>query len=241
MNSLVMLLPHGYEGQGPEHSSGRMERFLQQCAENNIQVANCTTPANFFHLLRRQVHRDFRKPLIVFTPKSLLRHPECISPVAALTRGHFQEVIDDDTVNPGEVTRVNFCNGKVYYDLIAERRKRAHNNIAFVRVEQLYPFPLLQLQEIMKRYPNATKFAWVQEEPANMGAWSFILRHFRGVKLMLVARPESGSPATGSPKLHIQRQAKIIDKAFGDCTCENRNLTCKMLCAPKEWRGVEKV
>jgi 2-oxoglutarate dehydrogenase E1 component len=236
MNSLVMLLPHGYEGQGPEHSSGRMERFLQQCADNNIQVANCTTPANFFHLLRRQVHRDFRKPLIVFTPKSLLRHPECISPVAALSRGSFQEVIDDDTVNPSEVTRVNFCNGKVYYDLIAERRKRDHNNIAFVRVEQLYPFPLLQLHEIMKRYPNATKFAWVQEEPANMGAWSFILRHFKGVKLLLVARPESGSPATGSPKLHVQRQAKIVDKAFGDCTCENRNLTCKMLCAPKEWK-----
>lgn len=239
MNSLVMLLPHGYEGQGPEHSSARMERFLQQCADNNIQVANCTTPANFFHLLRRQVHRDFRKPLIVFTPKSLLRHPECISPVAALSKGVFQEVIDDDTANPSEVTRVNFCNGKVYYDLIAERRKREHNNIAFVRVEQLYPFPLLQLQDIMKRYPNATKFAWVQEEPANMGAWSFILRHFKGVKLLLVARPESGSPATGSPKLHVQRQAKILDKAFGDCTCENRNITCKMLCAPKEWRGVE--
>ena len=239
MNSLVMLLPHGYEGQGPEHSSARMERFLQQCADNNIQVANCTTPANFFHLLRRQVHRDFRKPLIVFTPKSLLRHPECISPVAALSKGVFQEVIDDETANPSEVTRVNFCNGKVYYDLIAERRKREHNNIAFVRVEQLYPFPLLQLQDIMKRYPNATKFAWVQEEPANMGAWSFILRHFKGVKLLLVARPESGSPATGSPKLHVQRQAKILDKAFGDCTCENRNITCKMLCAPKEWRGVE--
>ena len=241
MNSLVMLLPHGYEGQGPEHSSARMERFLQQCAENNIQVANCTTPSNFFHLLRRQVHRDFRKPLIVFTPKSLLRHPECISPVAALSRGSFQEVIDDDTANPSQVTRVNFCNGKVYYDLIAERRKREHNNIAFVRIEQLYPFPLTTLHEVLKRYPNATKFAWVQEEPANMGAWSFILRHFKGVKLLLVARPESGSPATGSPKLHVQRQAKIIDKAFGDCTCENRNLTCKMLCAPKEWKAAEKV
>jgi 2-oxoglutarate dehydrogenase E1 component len=238
MNSLVMLLPHGYEGQGPEHSSGRMERFLQQCADNNIQVANCTTPANFFHLLRRQVHRDFRKPLIVFTPKSLLRHPECISPVAALSKGSFEEVIDDETANPEEITRVNFCNGKVYYDLIAERRKRGHNNIAFVRVEQLYPFPLLKLHEIIKRYPNALTFSWVQEEPANMGAWSFVLRHFRGVKLLLVARPESGSPATGSPKLHSQRQAKILDKAFGDCTCENRNKTCKMLCAPKEWKAV---
>ncbi len=239
MNSLVMLLPHGYEGQGPEHSSGRMERFLQQCADNNIQIANCTTPANFFHLLRRQVSREFRKPLVVFTPKSLLRHPECISPVAALSKGSFQEVIDDDVANPSEVTRVDFCNGKVYYDLIAERRKREHNNIAFVRIEQLYPFPLLQVQEIIARYPNATIFSWVQEEPANMGAWSFILRHFKGVKLLLVARPESGSPSTGSPKLHVLRQAKIIDKAFGDCTCENRNKTCKMLCAPKEWKAME--
>ena len=239
MNSLVMLLPHGYEGQGPEHSSGRMERFLLQCADNNIQVANCTTPANFFHLLRRQVHRDFRKPLIVFTPKSLLRHPECISPVAALSQGSFQEVIDDETANPSEITRIDFCNGKVYYDLIAERRKREHNNIAFVRIEQIYPFPLQKLLDIIKKYPNATKFAWVQEEPANMGAWSFILRHFKSVKLLLVARPESGSPATGSPKLHVLRQAKIIDKAFGDCTCENRNLTCKMLCAPKEWSALE--
>jgi len=241
MNSLVMLLPHGYEGQGPEHSSGRMERFLQQCADNNIQVANCTTPANFFHLLRRQVHRDFRKPLIVFTPKSLLRHPECISPVAALSRGSFEEVIDDETANPSDITRVNFCNGKVYYDLIAERRKRGHSDIALVRIEQLYPFPLQKIQEIIKRYTHATTFAWVQEEPANMGAWSFILRHFKGVKLLLVARPESGSPATGSPKLHVQRQAKIVDKAFGDCTCENRNKTCKMLCAPKEWKAIDQL
>jgi 2-oxoglutarate dehydrogenase E1 component len=238
MNSLVMLLPHGYEGQGPEHSSGRMERFLQQCAENNIQVADCTTPANFFHLLRRQVLRDFRKPLVVFTPKSLLRHPDCVSPVAALSKGTFAEVIDDDTANPAEITRINFCTGKIYYDLIAERNKREHRNIAFVRIEQLYPFPLQQLYDVIKRYPYATKFAWVQEEPANMGAWSFVLRHFKGVKLMLVARPESGSPATGSSKLHNLRQAKVIDKAFGDCTCENRNNTCKMLCAPKEWKSV---
>ena len=239
MNSLVLLLPHGYEGQGPEHSSGRMERFLQQCGENNIQVANCTTPANFFHLLRRQVHRDFRKPLVVFTPKSLLRHPECISPVAALSQGSFQEVIDDDVANPSEVTRIDFCTGKIYYDLIDERRKRNHNNIAFVRIEQLYPFPLEQVLDIIKRYPKATRFAWVQEEPANMGAWSFILRHFKGIKLLLVARPESGSPATGSAKLHALRQEKIIDKAFGDCTCENRNVNCKMLCAPQEWKFEE--
>lgn len=238
-NSLVMLLPHGYEGQGPEHSSGRPERFLQLCAENNIRVANCTTPANYFHLLRRQVHAETMKPLVVFTPKSLLRHPECVSPVSQITSGRFMEVIDDQDVNREEVTRVDFCSGKVYYDLVAERRKRGRNDVAFVRVEQLYPFPLAQLQAVIAKYPNATTFAWVQEEPANMGAWSFVLRHFKDVKLLLVARPESGSPATGSPKLHALRQAKILDKAFGDCTCENRNITCKMLCAPREWHRLE--
>jgi 2-oxoglutarate dehydrogenase E1 component len=241
MNSLVLLLPHGYEGQGPEHSSGRIERFLQLCTEGNIQVANCTTPANFFHLLRRQVHRDFRKPLVVFTPKSLLRHPQCISPVEDLAHGHFMEVMDDPGVYPQEVTRVNFCSGKVYYDLVAEREKRGRNDIAFVRVEQLYPLPVEQLRQVIAKYKNAGMFAWVQEEPANMGAWSFMMRNFKEVNLILVARPESGSPATGSPKLHILRQYKIIDKAFGDCTCENRNKTCKMLCAPKEWKSVEKV
>ncbi|MBK7214412.1 MAG: 2-oxoglutarate dehydrogenase E1 component [Bacteroidales bacterium] len=239
MNSLVMLLPHGYEGQGPEHSSGRIERFLQLCAENNIQVANCTTPANFFHLLRRQVHREFRKPLVVFTPKSLLRHPKCISPIDDLASGCFEEVIDDPFVNPADVTRVDFCSGKVYYDLIAEREKRGRFDVAFIRIEQLYPLPVDQMKAIIAKYSNATVFAWVQEEPANMGAWSFILRNFKQVKLLLVARPESGSPATGSSKLHALRQAKIIDKAFGDCTCENRNNTCKMLCAPKEWQAAE--
>jgi 2-oxoglutarate dehydrogenase E1 component len=237
MNSLVLLLPHGYEGQGPEHSSGRIERFLQLCAENNIQVANCTTPANFFHLLRRQVHRDFRKPLVVFTPKSLLRHPQCISPVSDLSQGHFSEVIDDN-VDPKQVKRIDFCSGKIYYDLLAERTKRGHNEVAFVRIEQLYPFPIEQIRKIIARYPNVTTYSWVQEEPANMGAWSFIMRNFRDIELLLVARPESGSPATGSPKLHALRQAKIIDKAFGDCTCENRNITCKMLCAPREWQFV---
>ncbi len=237
MNSLVLLLPHGYEGQGPEHSSARIERFLQLCADNNMQVANCTTPANFFHLLRRQVHHDFRKPLVVFTPKSLLRHPQCISPVSELSQGRFREVIDDE-VDPKKVTRLNFCSGKVYYDLLAERTKRGHNDVAFVRIEQLFPFPVEQLRDVIAKYPNVKTYAWVQEEPANMGAWSFILRNFKEVELLLVARPESGSPATGSSKLHALRQAKIIDKAFGDCTCENRNLTCKMLCAPREWQFV---
>lgn len=237
MNSLVLLLPHGYEGQGPEHSSARIERFLQLCADNNLQVANCTTPANFFHLLRRQVHRGFRKPLVVFTPKSLLRHPQCISPVLELSQGHFREVIDDN-VDPKQVTRLNFCSGKIYYDFLAERAKRGHNEVAFVRIEQLFPFPIEQIREIIARYPNVKTYSWVQEEPANMGAWSFIMRNFKEVELLLVARPESGSPATGSSKLHALRQAKVIDKAFGDCTCENRNITCKMLCAPREWQFV---
>lgn len=240
MNSLVLLLPHGFEGQGPEHSSGRIERFLQLCAENNMQVANCTTPANFFHLLRRQVYRDFRKPLVVFTPKSLLRHPECISSIDELVSGHFEEVIDDAKVMAEDVTRVNFCTGKVYYDLVAEREKRGRHDVAFVRVEQLYPLPLRLMKAVVKKYSNASVFAWVQEEPANMGAWSFMLRNFKEVKMLLVSRPESGSPATGSSKLHALQQAKIIDKAFGDCTCENRNNTCKMLCAPREWQVVEK-
>jgi len=240
MNSLVMLLPHGFEGQGPEHSSGRMERFLQLCAENNIQVANCSTPANFFHLLRRQVHREFRKPLVVFTPKSLLRHPLCVSPISDLSGGHFEEVIDDPAVHAEEVSRVNFCTGKVYYDLVTEREKKGRHDVAFVRVEQLYPLPLVQMNAIVEKYKHATTFAWVQEEPANMGAWSFMLRNFKLVKLLLVSRPESGSPATGSSKLHALQQAKIIDKAFGDCTCENRNNTCKMLCAPREWQLAEK-
>ncbi|HPT14973.1 MAG TPA: 2-oxoglutarate dehydrogenase E1 component, partial [Bacteroidales bacterium] len=237
MNSLVLLLPHGYEGQGPEHSSARIERFLQLCADNNMQVANCTTPANFFHLLRRQVHRDFRKPLVVFTPKSLLRHPQCISPVSELSQGHFREVIDDN-IDVKMVTRLNFCSGKIYYDLLAERTKRGHNDVAFVRIEQLFPFPIEQIRRVIAKYPNVKTYAWVQEEPANMGAWSFILRNFKEVELLLVARPESGSPATGSSKLHALRQAKVIDKAFGDCTCENRNITCKMLCAPREWQFV---
>jgi 2-oxoglutarate dehydrogenase E1 component len=235
MNPLVLLLPHGYEGQGPEHSSGRIERFLILCADNNMQVTNCTTPANFFHLLRRQMLRKFRKPLIVFTPKSLLRHPGCVSTLDEFTRGGFQELIDDTTVNPEDVTRVVFCSGKLYYDLIDHREKTAAFNTAIIRLEQLYPLPLNQMRDVISRYSKTRRFVWAQEEPANMGAWSFILRNFKEVELLMVARPESGSPATGSAKLHAIRQQKIIDKSFGECTCENANLTCRMTCAPTEW------
>lgn len=235
MSNLVLYLPHGYEGQGPEHSSGRIERFLVLAAQNNMQVVNCTTPANLFHLLRRQVHRPFRKPLVLFTPKSLLRHPACVSSIEELTKGSFQEVIDDYAVDPVKVERVVFTSGKVYYELIEEREKLKNDRVAIVRLEQIYPYPEEQIKAIIEKYSNATRLVWVQEEPANMGAWPFLARHFKENDLLMVARPESGSPATGSSQLHHLRQRKIIEKAFGACTCENSNKTCKMLCAPNEW------
>ncbi|MCF8303162.1 MAG: 2-oxoglutarate dehydrogenase E1 component [Bacteroidales bacterium] len=235
MNDLVMLLPHGYEGQGPEHSSGRMERFLSLSAHNNMQITNPTTPANFFHLLRRQLHRDFRKPLIVFTPKSLLRHSRCVSSLHDLSTGGFKEVIDDDHVDPKKVNRLIFCSGKVYYDLLEEREKNEFNNTAIIRLEQLYPLPRKQIRGILEKYNNIDQYLWVQEEPANMGAWAYIQRNMKNVSLLLVARPESGSPATGSPKLHEERQRKIMEKAFGECQCHRRDESCRMVCAPKEW------
>ncbi len=234
MSDLVLFLPHGYEGQGPEHSSGRIERFLTLCAENNMQVVNCTTPANFFHLLRRQLKRSFRKPLVVFTPKSLLRHHACVSPLEDLSEGGFREVIDDAKVDPKKVKRVIFTSGKLYYDLIEERDKRGTSE-AIVRIEQLYPYPQKQIKAVFERYPNAERHVWAQEEPANMGAWAFIARNFKEADLLLVARPESGSPATGSTPMHILRQRKIVEKSFGECTCAHANSVCKMVCAPNEW------
>jgi len=241
MRGPVVFLPHCYEGQGPEHASARMERYLTLCADGNMQVANCTTPANFFHILRRQLKRDIRKPLIIFTPKSLLRHPACVSPLDDLAKGGFKEVIDDTTVEPGKVKRVVFCTGKIYYELEEERLKTNRWDTALIRLEQLYPFPKGQLQKVIQRYPNAEKHLWVQEEPANMGAWSFILRTFKEVPLMLIARPESGSPAVGSSKMHVQRQRKIVEKAFGECQCGRVQDVCKMLCAPKEWAHIGEI
>jgi 2-oxoglutarate dehydrogenase E1 component len=214
MNGLVMLLPHGYEGQGAEHSSARLERFLQLCAEYNMQIANCTTPANFFHLLRRQMHRDFRKPLVVFTPKSLLRHPKCVSTVADLTKGGFQEVIDDATANAKSIRRVVFCSGKVYYDLLERQEADKESGVAVVRIEQLYPFPQNQLDAIVTKYKNATELVWLQEEPENMGAWSFLLRTWTNAELKVIAREASASPATGSHKQHDKEQHSLVDKAF---------------------------
>lgn len=236
MNDLVMFLPHGYEGQGPEHSSARLERFLTLCADYNMQVANCTTPANFFHLLRRQLHREIRKPLVVLTPKSLLRHPKCVSAIEEFTSGGFQELIGDETADPEKVQRVILCSGKIYYELIEEREKAGHDDTAIIRIEQLYPFPENQIKEKLNTYQLAETYIWVQEEPVNMGAWSFISRRLTEYKLLVAARPESGSPATGSVHLHNLRQRKIIEKAFGDCNCPRSGAICKMICAPKEWR-----
>ncbi len=216
-NGVVMLLPHGYEGQGPEHSSARIERFLELCANNNIQVANITTPGNYFHLLRRQLKRDFRKPLVVFTPKSLLRHPLCVSTIDEFTEGGFREVIDDTFASAEDVKRVLFCTGKVYYDLLEKQQADQRKDVAIVRVEQLYPTPITQLRELKNKYIHA-EFFWVQEEPENMGAWPYICRKFRKSELNLdvISRKEASSTATGYAKQHISQQLYIVGKAFED-------------------------
>jgi 2-oxoglutarate dehydrogenase E1 component len=214
-NGLVMLLPHGYEGQGPEHSSARLERFLELSADYNIVVSNITTPANFFHALRRQLTWDFRKPLIVMSPKSLLRHPLVVSPISDFTKGHFQEIIDDTYVNPKEVKLLLLCTGKVYYDLLDEQQKSQRKDVAIVRMEQLYPFPEKQLNEVLKKYKGAT-VRWVQEEPVNMGAWGFILKrlYFTGLQIQVIARDEAASPAVGYLKAHNESQKELVKQAF---------------------------
>jgi len=216
-NGLVMLLPHGYEGQGPEHSSARIERFLELCAEYNMQVTNCTTPANFFHALRRQFKRDFRKPLVNFSPKSLLRHPLCVSPLEDFTSGGFKEVIDDVNVKVADVKRVVFCSGKVYYDLLDAQKNNASKEVALVRVEQLYPTPVDQMEAIVAKYKNTEDILWVQEEPENQGAWPYLLRRLRKTALShidVISRKESSSPATGYMKQHTNQQAYIVAKTF---------------------------
>jgi 2-oxoglutarate dehydrogenase E1 component len=219
LSGLVLLLPHGFEGQGPEHSSARLERFLQLCAEDNMQVANVTTPAQYFHLLRRQVLRPLRKPLIVMTPKSLLRHPQAVSSIADVTSGRFQRVLADVTVSHTGVRRVLLTTGKLYYELVAAREERGADDTAIVRLEQLYPLDMAALEKALEPYPSGAEVVWVQEEPSNMGAWSFLRvrwgdmvagRTFRGV-----TRPESASPATGSGAAHRLEQAELIDEAFG--------------------------
>ncbi|WP_075589915.1 2-oxoglutarate dehydrogenase E1 component [Labilibacter marinus] len=230
MNGLVLYLPHGFEGQGPEHSSARIERFLSLAANNNMQVVNCTTPANFFHVLRRQVKRDIRLPLIVFTPKSLLRHPKCVSKMDELATGKFQEVIDDNNVDTDKVRRVVFCTGKIYFDLLARKEELDATDIALVRIEQMHPFPEKQLNGIVAKYKNAILHLWVQEEPENMGAWKYIRGMFKTVKLIPVARLASGSPATGLNGLHMVGQKEIVDKIFKKCHCDLKNKYCGLQC-----------
>ncbi len=215
-NGLVMLLPHGYENQGAEHSSARLERYLQLCAEHNMYIANCTTPANFFHLLRRQMITDFRKPLIVFTPKSLLRHPLAVSSVSDFAEGEFEQVILDPNVKAEEVKSLVFCSGKFYYDLIAEREELGRNDVAFVRVEQLFPLPVDKMKEAIAAYPNADDYVWAQEEPKNMGAYGFMLMNFHEVPFRLAATKAYSAPASGSSvrskKRHAYAVAKVFDK-----------------------------
>ena len=225
MNGLVMLLPHGYEGQGPEHSSARLERYLQLSAEDNWQVINPTTPANYFHALRRQMRRSFRKPLIVMTPKSLLRHKECVSTLADFGPGSsFRRILaeTDQLADPAKVRRVVLCSGKVYFDLVAERRKRKVDDIAILRIEQLYPFPFSRLGVRLSQYPNA-EVAWCQEEPENMGAWHFVDRRIERAlsgasvtakRPVYIGRAEAASPATGSARTHLKEQADLVDRAL---------------------------
>ncbi|HEX7413693.1 MAG TPA: 2-oxoglutarate dehydrogenase E1 component, partial [Bacteroidia bacterium] len=214
MNGLVLLLPHGYEGQGSEHSSARIERFLQLCAENNLQIVNATTPAQQFHALRRQLKRDFRKPLICFTPKKLLRYPTCVSKLKDFTSSRFQEVIDDAAADVKNIKRVAFCSGKVYYDLIERREKESVNDIAFVRIEQLYPFPHKQVDAILKKYNKATNYLWIQEESENAGAWRHIEHTMKSRNLTYVGRNEMASPATGFSKRHAAELEEIMTKVF---------------------------
>jgi 2-oxoglutarate dehydrogenase E1 component len=225
MSGLVMLLPHGYEGQGPEHSSARIERYLQACADDNIQVVNCSTAAQYFHVLRRQMCRRYRAPLVIFTPKSLLRLPRAMSPPDELASGRFHPVLDDAvaTARPQAVRRVVLCSGKLYYDLLEERLRRfgdAEVPVALVRVEELYPWPGARLASALARFPDAKHVVWCQEEPRNMGAWSFVQEPLRellrdGQQLVYAGRAASASTAAGSPRVHRQEQAQLVAEAFG--------------------------
>ena len=226
MSGLVMLLPHGYEGQGPEHSSARLERYLRLCAEDNLQVVNCSTPANYFHVLRRQLCRDFRKPLIIMTPKSLLRNKLCVSNLDdMLEEKSFHRVMDDKnkSINDKDVKRLVICSGKVFYDLFEAREKNKLFNIKILRLEQIYPFPIKSLQEFISKSPQA-EIIWCQEEPENMGSWSFIDRRLEKVLIacnckykrpVYVGRPEAASPATGTMSRHLKEQKLLVNQALG--------------------------
>lgn len=230
MNGLVLLLPHGYEGQGPEHSSARIERYLILAARGNMHIVNPTTPANMFHLLRQHIKRDFRVPLIVFTPKSLLRHPKCTSSLTELSENKFMPVIDDSEVDVNEVRRVVLCSGKIYYDLLEKKEEYKALDIALVRVEQLHPFPLEEIKKILGKYKNNLLTLWVQEEPENMGPWYYVQNLMRGMDIIHVSRQASGSPAVGLLKIHNFQQKEIVEKVFRKCDCELKNKYCGLQC-----------
>ncbi|MEY2738444.1 MAG: hypothetical protein RL259_353, partial [Bacteroidota bacterium] len=214
-NGLVMLLPHGYENQGAEHSSARMERYLQLCAKHNMYIADVTTPANFFHLMRRQLKTEFRKPLVVFSPKSLLRHPDVVSSVDELANGHFQEVLDDPKITDKKAIKtLVFCTGKVYYDIIAQRQELDRTDVAVVRLEQLFPLAVDQIKAIIASYPNVDDFVWAQEEPKNMGAYGYMLMNFDLVKLRLASPKAYSAPAAGSYERSKKRQKNAIAMIF---------------------------
>lgn len=213
-NGLVMLLPHGYEGQGSEHSSARMERYLQLCAEGNMFAVNCTTPANFFHVLRRQMKTNFRKPLIVFTPKSLLRHPMAISTMDELSNGEFQTLIDDVEAKAAKIDKLVFCQGKLYYDLLKKKQELKADNVALVRLEQLYPLDKEKINQLLKKYNKRKRLIWVQEEPENMGAWTHLLLKMREVEFELISPKESASPATGSHAAFEIQYNETINRVF---------------------------
>ena len=221
-NGIVLLLPHGYEGQGAEHSSARVERYLQMCAKDNMFVVNCTTPANLFHVLRRQLKAKYRKPLIIFSPKSLLRHPRAISKLSDFTSSGFKTIIDDSNVNVKFVETVVFCTGKFYYDLFEERRlRKIEDKIALIRIEQLFPLPDVEIKSLISKYKHSKDFVWAQEEPRNMGAWSYLLLHLQEAKIMRVAsRRMYGSPAAGSSTRFNKRHKEVIDYVF-DKTKDN--------------------
>jgi 2-oxoglutarate dehydrogenase E1 component len=230
MNGIVVYLPHGFEGQGPEHSSARIERFLSMAARNNMHIVNCTTPANFFHILRKHLHANYRTPLILFTPKSLLRHPKCVSPLEDFENDTFLEVIDDPNVDVNEVRRVVYCSGKVYYDLLARKEEFNARDIALVRIEELHPFPIEAVRKVHKKYKNNLLTLWVQEEPGNMGPWRHIQQEMAEFRPEPVMRQPSGSPATGLTKVHLMGQEEIIQKVFRKCDCELQNVYCGLQC-----------
>lgn len=230
MNGLVLYLPHGYEGQGPEHSSARIERFLSLAARNNMQIVIPTTPSNLYHLLRQQMLRNFRVPVVIFTPKSLLRHPECTSTLEDLAQGSFRPVIDDQDVDIKEVRRLVFCSGKIYFDLLKRKKKFEARDIALIRIEQLHPFPARNIESIVRKYTNSMLNLWVQEEPINMGAWRHVSHEFRDYEIFPIARQASGSPATGLSKIHNLQQEEIIGKVFRACVCELQRKYCGLQC-----------